>query len=341
MDSDLENMVRVCKKCQEHAKNPKASTPGTWSWPTGPWKRIHIDYAGPVRQLGGLMFLVIVDAYSKYLEIYPVKKADTAATIEKLRHLFSTFGLPEHLVSDNGTTFTSIFLNYNVIQHTRTAPGHPATNGLAERYVGHFKEAMKKMSAKVETVQEKLDRFLLTYRITPTNTGKSPAELLMNRKLRTRFSALRFSDTKAQVKIFQENMEHAPKYKQDDAVFAKNFGKGQDWMPGIVLETISPKSFLIQVNDVVWKRHVDQLRPRQIPVEQYKNENMDEQNCTQRLAGPETEFKNKPTSTREQQTGTESIREGGVESESVSNEMMDIPSKSIFTEEDTTKKIYR
>ena len=68
---------------------------------------------------------------------------------------------------------------------------------------------------------------------------------------------------------------------------------------------------------------------------------MDEQNCTERLVGPETEFKKKPTSTREQQTGTESIREGGVESESVSNEMMDIPSKSIFTEEDTTKKIYR
>ena len=56
---NLENMVRLCKKCQEHVKNPKASTPGTWSWPIGPSKRIHIDY-GPVRQLDGLMFLVVV-----------------------------------------------------------------------------------------------------------------------------------------------------------------------------------------------------------------------------------------------------------------------------------------
>ena len=199
-----------------------------------------------------------MDAYFKYLEIFPVKKADTKTTIEKLRHLCSTFGLPEHLVSDNGSQFISeefkMFLKYNVIQHTKTSPGHPATNGLAERYVGHFKDAMKKMSDKVETIQEKLDRFLLTYRVTPTKIGKSSAELLMNRQLRTRFSALRFTDIKQQVKVFQDNMEQTPKFKQNDAVFAKNFGKGQDWMPGVVTDVISPKSFLVQVKDVVWKR---------------------------------------------------------------------------------------
>ena len=101
-------------------------------------------------------FLVVVDAYSKYLEIFPVKKSDSTKTIEKLRHLFSTFGLPEHIVSDdNGSQFMSeefkIFLQYNEIQHTKTPPGHPATNGLAERYVGYFKEAMKKMSDKIHT----------------------------------------------------------------------------------------------------------------------------------------------------------------------------------------------
>ena len=115
------------------------------------------------------------------------------------------------------------FLKYNVIQHTKTPPGHPATNGLAERYVGHFKDDMKKMSDKVETIHEKLDRFF-THRGTPTKIGKSPAELLMNRQLRTRFSALRFTDIKQQVKVFQDNMEQTPKFKQNDAVFTKNQG---------------------------------------------------------------------------------------------------------------------
>ena len=75
----------------------------------------------------------------------------------------------------------------------------------------------------------------------------------MNGQLRTRFSA-RFTDIKQQVKVFQENMDHTPKFKQKDAVFAKNFGKGQDWMPGVITD-VSPKNFLVQVRDVVWKRH--------------------------------------------------------------------------------------
>ena len=80
------------------------------------------------------MFLVVVDAYSKFLEIVPMTHATSTNTITALRHIFSYFGLPEHLVTDNGTQFTSDefqkFLRENDILHTLTAPGHPATNGL-------------------------------------------------------------------------------------------------------------------------------------------------------------------------------------------------------------------
>ena len=50
-------------------------------------------------------------------------------------------------------------------------------------------------------------------------------------------------------------------------VFAKKIGKGANWIPGKIIEILSPKSYLIQVKDVVWKRHVDQLRIREIPLE--------------------------------------------------------------------------
>jgi transposase InsO family protein len=90
------------------------------------------------------MFLVIVDAYSKYLDVIPMEHATSGTTKNALRHVFSNFGLPEHIVTDNRSQFTSAefqeFLSDNDIQHTKTAPGHPATNGLAERYVGHFKK---------------------------------------------------------------------------------------------------------------------------------------------------------------------------------------------------------
>ena len=113
-------------------KAQKTSEVGMWSWPNGPWKRVHIDFAGPEENVQ--MYLIVDDAYFKYLEIIPMFKTDTTKPIEKLRHLFSTFGLPEHIVNDNGPQFISeefkMFLSKNDIQHTRTPPKYPATNGL-------------------------------------------------------------------------------------------------------------------------------------------------------------------------------------------------------------------
>ena len=263
IDQDIESKVNACLQCQENAKCPPAK-PGVWSWPTGPWKRIHIDFAGPFL---GKMFLVVVDAYSKYLDVIPMAHATSATTISALRHLFSVFGLPEHLVTDNGSQFTSAefqaFLDGNGILHTTTAPGHPATNGLAERYVGVFKQKMKEMSNTGEPLNVRLDRFLLAHRTTPTTSGKTPAELLMGRQPRIRLSALRQSESHRQVKVYQESLT-TPKFNTGDAVFALNFGRGATWVPATVVHVHSPHSFGVQVDDVVWKRHRDQLRPRAV-----------------------------------------------------------------------------
>lgn len=268
IDRDIENRVKECLTCQETAKKPPDTQQAKWSWPAGPWKRLHLDFAGPYE---GKMFLVIVDAYSKYLEIVPMTTTTSSKTIAALRHLFSHFGLPDHIVTDNGTQFTSnefgTFLRMNNIFHTKTAPAHPATNGLAERYVGHFKTKTSQMKDSDDPLQVRLDKFLFTYRVTPTTLGKSPAEILMNRRPKTRFDLLRQTslNTKQQVKIFQENAEFQPAFKPNQAVFALNFGKGVKWLPGVVLKEISPRNYEVQVDDVVWKRHSTQMRERFIP----------------------------------------------------------------------------
>ena len=99
----LEETVKMCDICQANARSPPKSC-GTWTWPSGPWRRIHLDFAGPYL---GKMFLVIIDAHTKFLDIVPMTHATTNGVIEALRHLFAIFGLPEHLVSDNGSQFTS------------------------------------------------------------------------------------------------------------------------------------------------------------------------------------------------------------------------------------------
>ena len=50
---------------------------------------------------------VLIDSHSKWLEVHPVNAATSAMTIEKLRFIFSTHGLPDMIVSDNGSVFTS------------------------------------------------------------------------------------------------------------------------------------------------------------------------------------------------------------------------------------------
>ena len=70
MDQEVEREVQSCEECQKHQKAPPSAPLHPCEWPESPWSRIHVDYARPFH---GEMFLVIVDAYSKWLDIYPVK----------------------------------------------------------------------------------------------------------------------------------------------------------------------------------------------------------------------------------------------------------------------------
>ena len=151
-----------------------------------PWVRLHLDYAGPFL---GKMFLIVVDSHSKWMEAFPMNTSTSSATIEKLRIAFATHALPEIVVTDNGSNFVrrefEDFLKQNGIRHIRTAPYHPASNGMAERAAKTFKEGMKKMNER--SVETRVSRFLARYRITlQTSTGVSPAELLLGRKTRSR-----------------------------------------------------------------------------------------------------------------------------------------------------------
>ena len=134
IDAEIERKVRECNKCQMHQKSQSLAPLHPWEWPNRPWTRLHIDFAGPFE---GRMFLFTIDSHSKWLDVVPVSSVNSATTIRELRKLFANHGIPEIIVSDNGTAFTSAefseFTERNGIRHIRTAPYHPATNGLAER----------------------------------------------------------------------------------------------------------------------------------------------------------------------------------------------------------------
>ena len=90
--------------CQQERKLPPAAPIQLSQWPEKPWTRIHIDHAGP---LVDKMLLITVDSYSKWIDISVVPSTSTEATLSRLRMLFANHGLPELVVSDNWSSFTS------------------------------------------------------------------------------------------------------------------------------------------------------------------------------------------------------------------------------------------
>ena len=123
IDQDIESLAKKCQGCQKVQFEAPTVPLHPWEWPIKPWQRIHVDYAGPFM---GHMFLIIVDAHSKWPEVLLTGSTSSERTVELLREVFSRHGLPEHLHSDNGRQFTSeVFQNFmkaNDIKHTFSAP---------------------------------------------------------------------------------------------------------------------------------------------------------------------------------------------------------------------------
>ncbi|KAL7887808.1 hypothetical protein AOLI_G00055290 [Acnodon oligacanthus] len=103
IDAQIEQVSKTCQACQLTQKAPGPSPLHLWAWPGSPWRRIHVNFAGPFQ---GHMFMVVVDAHSKWPEVHLMSSTMASKTIQVLRGLLSRYGLPEVLVSDNGPQFT-------------------------------------------------------------------------------------------------------------------------------------------------------------------------------------------------------------------------------------------
>ena len=267
MDAKIEEMANSCTSCQRVRNNPPLAPLHPWEFPQRRWQRIHIDFAGPVEDR---MLLVAVDAHSKWPEVAIMRSTTTGKTIEKLGEMFSRFGFPEQLVSDNGPQFVSQemagFLQANGVQHITSAPYHPATNGLAERFVQTLKHALKTSQGQ-GTLHQRLHHFLQTYRSSPHAATKvSPASLMLMGEMRTTFDLLKPATVRDTVLGQQEKQVHHREKRARDRVFtpgesvlARNYRGEPKWVPATVLSQTGPVSYTVQMENQIWRRHVDQL----------------------------------------------------------------------------------
>ncbi|UYV79123.1 hypothetical protein LAZ67_17001174 [Cordylochernes scorpioides] len=159
------------------------------------------------RPFQGYYYLVLIDAKSRWAEIKAISEPPTSLNIIKLLNdIVSTHGYPFVMVSDNASIFTGdTFSNYcleNGIRQKFIAPGHPATNRLAERNVQTLKNKLKSMINENVPIHQKIQKMLLRYRATPLASGRSPSEMYLNRQIRIKLDAMRpYQEERSQQQI--------------------------------------------------------------------------------------------------------------------------------------------
>jgi hypothetical protein len=157
--------------------------------PEEPWHTVHCDFKGPIGGPRGYYFHVTIDAHSRW----PVVAMVTSTSFEKLEpvldEMWATYGIPEKVVHDGGPPYES----HNWRRHARRmgfksvtcTPEHPQSNGLAEKFMATVVKVTHAARAEYKDPRKELQKYLMVYRATPhSTTGKSPSEMLQNRRLR-------------------------------------------------------------------------------------------------------------------------------------------------------------
>ncbi|CAB3226275.1 unnamed protein product [Arctia plantaginis] len=272
INKDLEVYVRQCTPCAKYRPNIQKEPLIHHTVEKIPWHKIGID----ICTLDKTDFLILVDYYSKFLEVCKLDNLSSECVITNCKSIFARHGIPAYVVTDPGTQFTSEqfkkFANvYNFI-HVKTSPKHSQSNGQSESGVNIFKNIMKKCT------EDGSDPYLglLNYRNTPKLYMPSPAQLLYSRNLN---SLLPFSKNKLKPKIMSYGVKYDNHIKNVKNYYDKNakplselnigqkvfFKKTLDsnWIKGTILKKCDePRSYLVvDEKGIAYRRNRKYLMP--------------------------------------------------------------------------------
>ena len=260
LSKQLEELVKCCPECCR-LQNQRAEPLIPSKLPDYPWQKVGTDLFEYKKE----NYLLIVDYYSRYIEVARLRQTTAAEVIRHTKSLFSRHGIPEIVISDNGPQYSADeyrkFANDYQFEHITSSPHYPQSNGEAERAVQTVKSLLKKEG----------DPYLalLSYRATPLKCGFSPSELLMSRKLRTNIPMTR-EQLKAKVAdphLVRERDESSKSQQQSD--YDRYHGVRQlpslspgdtVWIPdrqeeGTVTQESGTRSFEVQTPDGTYRRN--------------------------------------------------------------------------------------
>jgi Integrase core domain. len=174
LDKTIELITRVYwfpkirERVKEHIANcltcitytvPSGKSEGEmhiWDKARAPFEMIYVDHYGPLdkSERGNRHILMLVDGYTKFCVMYPVKSTSSGETIGKIEQYFIHYGTPKGITTDRGTCFTSEefdnFMQTKGVRHVKTATGTPRANGQVERIFRFLRSTMSKVATSRE-----------------------------------------------------------------------------------------------------------------------------------------------------------------------------------------------
>ena len=285
INKHIEDICINCEGCSKYRKRPSPAPLCPWPYAKRPMERVHIDFFEYRKK----MFLVMIDAYSKYIWTW-IMGTDTTA-LKTCAVLYSWFsernGFPVTIVSDNGPQFTSEVFKDKMdkwgVKHVLTPPYHPASNGLAEKAVGIIKNHLKKMNSPATPIElfTNLQAVLRVHRSSPQkSTGMSPFETISKAPIPRLFNTLQLTHQKRQEvncsSVPMDKMKSVKDFKIGDTVLVydtqtKLSSKGK------VIHIKSKNSYIVVIDNVakhISGDHMSILTGKDININKDNNSNV-------------------------------------------------------------------
>lgn len=215
----IEKVLSLCKPCQIHANADERQKLPLTHVPRGkPFVKWGMDFVGPLLKTANknVHLVTAIDYGTGWAYANPIPATSATAAISLLKEIIQNHGLPEEVVTDNGSEFLSRefkdYLSANKIIHRTTTPYHPQTNGLVERFHGTLVSLLKKACSPYNQNlwDEYLNNALFGYRVSFSHSMKaSPYYMVYGSEVRLPSDNLLMEPTDENVELIylQRNLD--------------------------------------------------------------------------------------------------------------------------------------
>ncbi|XP_052792278.1 uncharacterized protein K02A2.6-like [Mya arenaria] len=196
--------------------------------PKQAWDSVSMDFCGPFPDRKYL--LVLIDDFSRFPIVEIITSLNVKSVIEKLDKIFSEYGIPEVLRTDNGPPMNSAdFQNFSKqfsFKHRKITPIWPQANGECERFMKTIGKVIRAAKTQKADWHTDMYAFILNYRATKHATTKySPAELLFGRQIRIKLPFAPSKPSKKNVQVKARENDAYQKAKMKSYADAKRHAK--------------------------------------------------------------------------------------------------------------------